>query len=86
MHGDADLLVPLQQSELLTAKLEKAGVESRLIVKKGAGHGWPGIDKDISQFADWFDRHLRKTDKPAASTSAPGGDPTGQATHYRSKR
>jgi len=62
IHGDADQLVPLQQSELFTAKLEKAGVETKLVVKKGAGHSWPGLDKDIPQFADWFEKYLKKTD------------------------
>ncbi|MGA9923589.1 MAG: alpha/beta hydrolase, partial [Isosphaeraceae bacterium] len=35
MHGDADTLVPLQQSELLAEKLKKAGVETTLVIKKG---------------------------------------------------
>jgi acetyl esterase/lipase len=63
IHGDADNLVPLQQSELIKEKLEKAGVEIKLVVKKGAGHGWPGLEKDLSQFADWFDGHLQKNTK-----------------------
>ena len=46
IHGDQDRLVPLQQSELIVEKLKKAGVETNLVVKKGAGHGWLGLDKD----------------------------------------
>jgi acetyl esterase/lipase len=38
-HGDADLLVPHHQSELLEAALEKAGVPVTLYTVKGAGHG-----------------------------------------------
>jgi len=38
----------------------RAGVETTLAVKKGAGHGWPGLDKDLIRFADWFDKHLKK--------------------------
>ncbi len=76
IHGNADLLVPLQQSELLSAKLAKSGVECRLVVKKGAGHGWTGIDIDISQFADWFAGHLVKSDKPAAPVDSSAGVPT----------
>ena len=60
IHGDADKLVPIQQSELMVEKLKKAGVEAKLVVKKGAGHGWAGMDKDMAQFADWFDAHLGK--------------------------
>ena len=60
IHGDGDTLVPLQQSELIVDKLKKTGVEAKLVVKKGAGHGWAGLDKDLSQFAEWFDQHLKK--------------------------
>ncbi len=60
VHGDADVLVPLQQAEAFVARLEEAGVAAKLVVKKGAGHGWAGLDKDVALFADWFDKHLRK--------------------------
>jgi acetyl esterase/lipase len=60
IHGDQDQLVPLQQSESFVAKLKEAGVEAKLVVKKGAGHGWPDIAKDAEQLADWFDQHLGK--------------------------
>jgi acetyl esterase/lipase len=39
MHGDRDALVPLEQSRRLTAALEKAGVDVKLHVLEGAGHG-----------------------------------------------
>jgi acetyl esterase/lipase len=58
IHGDADRLVPLQQSQLIVEKLKGAGVDTKLVVKKGAGHGWLGLDKDILEFVDWFDQHL----------------------------
>jgi acetyl esterase/lipase len=60
VHGDGDTLVPLQQSEVIVDKLKKTGVDVKLVVKKGAGHGWAGLDKDLIQFADWFDQHLKK--------------------------
>jgi acetyl esterase/lipase len=60
VHGDADKLVPIQQAELIIAKLKDAGVTAELIVKKGAVHGWQGMEKDAATFADWFDRHLKK--------------------------
>ena len=59
IHGDADKLVPIQQAELILAKLKGAGVDSRLVVKPGAAHGWADIGKDLSRFADWFDDHLK---------------------------
>jgi len=58
IHGDADFLVPIQQSETFLARLKQAGVETRLVVKKGAGHGWPKLVDDMSIIADWFDAHL----------------------------
>ena len=42
MHGDADRSVPFNQSELLHAALQKAGVDSTLIPEKGIGHGFSG--------------------------------------------
>ncbi len=59
VHGDADQLVPIQQGELMFKALKAAGVEAELVVKPGAVHGWPGMDKDLERFADWFDRHLK---------------------------
>jgi acetyl esterase/lipase len=60
IHGNKDNLVPIQQSELLMAKLKEAGVQAKLIVKEGAGHGWLDIAKDFVVFADWFDKYLAK--------------------------
>jgi dipeptidyl aminopeptidase/acylaminoacyl peptidase len=59
MHGDADELVPIQQAELIIDKLKAAGVEAKLVVKKGERHGWSDLLKDISVMADWFDAHLK---------------------------
>jgi hypothetical protein len=43
-----------------------------LVVKKGAGHGWPYLEKDVATLADEFDRHLLH--KPTASAApAPAG-------------
>jgi acetyl esterase/lipase len=60
IHGDADLLVPIQQAQLFLDKLTQAGVENKLVVKKGASHGWPDLFKDMTVIADWFDQHLGK--------------------------
>lgn len=59
IHGDADKLVPIQQAEIIIEKFKQAGVKSKLIVRKGAGHGWAGLGKDLSLLADWFDEHLK---------------------------
>lgn len=58
IHGEADTLVPIQQSERYIAKLKEAGVECRLERRPGKGHGWPGLEKDLPLLADWFDSHL----------------------------
>jgi len=63
IHGDADTLVPIQQAELVLDKLKAAGVETKLVVKKGAAHGWPDLLKDMSIVADWFDAHLKAPKK-----------------------
>ena len=57
-HGDADTLVPLQQSETIVEKLKAAGIDAKLVVKPGAGHGWLSMVRDMEAFADWFDLHL----------------------------
>lgn len=79
VHGDKDRLVPLQQAEVMVAKLKAAGVPAELAVKPGADHGWPTMAKDVERFADWFDAHLKgtkltpsghTTDTPAAVRQA----------------
>jgi acetyl esterase/lipase len=59
VHGDADKLVPIQQGEIMIARLKEAGVPAKLVVKKGAGHGWH-LEDDIPTLADWFDKYLAK--------------------------
>lgn len=59
MHGDKDDLVPLGQSELLHAALQKAGVDSKLHVVRGAGHGFGGRELD-AMIDDFFDRNLKR--------------------------
>ena len=60
LHGDADELVPLQQSEVIVAKMKEAGVPVELIVKKGAAHGiWPTMFQDFQKIGEWFDKYLQ---------------------------
>jgi len=65
IHGDADPLVPLQQSKKMVAALQDAGVSAELIVKKGGMHPWPTIHEEVRLLVDWFDKQLRG--KPARS-------------------
>jgi acetyl esterase/lipase len=68
IHGDADLLVPIQQAEIFLDKLKAAGVETKLVVKKGASHGWGDLlQTDVPIIADWFDAHLKTKKKEAAN-------------------
>jgi acetyl esterase/lipase len=60
VHGDKDLLVPLQQGELMVEKLKAAGVDAELVVEPGAAHGWPNMEKHGPQFVAWFDKHLKR--------------------------
>jgi acetyl esterase/lipase len=67
VHGDKDPYVLLHQSERFVAAAQRAGAEARLVVKRGASHGWPGIGDDVEACIDWFDRHLAL----AVATAAP---------------
>ena len=59
IHGDADTLVPLQQSRRIVEKFNEAGVTNKLVVKPGAGHGWLTMLADMQTMADWFDTYLK---------------------------
>ncbi|MDE0839378.1 MAG: alpha/beta hydrolase [Kiritimatiellae bacterium] len=62
-HGDKDFCVPLNQSELLHAALQKAGIPSTLYVAKGAGHGLDdgeaSKDEIIEKVMDFFDSQFK---------------------------
>jgi len=64
VHGDADLLVPHEQSERFDAKLAENGVPHQLVTRKGAGHAWLSIGKDFTLMADWFDKYLAHPPRP----------------------
>lgn len=59
VHGDADTLTPLEQSEWFQAKALEAGRPIELVVHRGGRHGWLTMVFDVRRFADWFDRHLQ---------------------------
>jgi len=58
VQGTSDLLVPQSQAETFMGALKEKGIAGELVIKRGAGHGWAGMDKDLEQFANWFDKHL----------------------------
>lgn len=60
VHGDADRLVPIFQAQQFAAKATEKGATVKLVVREGKDHGWPGIEKDLELFGDWFDTHLKK--------------------------
>ncbi len=66
MHGEVDQSVPYNQSELLYAALEKAGVEATLYKVVNGDHGFRNAvdsqEKLIEMTADFFDR-LFKPDR-----------------------
>jgi acetyl esterase/lipase len=63
IHGDADRVVPFEQSKRLVEKLEQAKVPVKLEVRKGRDHGWPDTGPDLALMRDWFDQHLAATRK-----------------------
>lgn len=60
-HGDADPLVPMEQSELLRDALKKAGVAVELTIFHGAGHGGPAFQSaaNLEKVKSFFAEHLR---------------------------
>ncbi|MCA9036195.1 MAG: alpha/beta hydrolase [Planctomycetaceae bacterium] len=58
VHGDADTLVPIDQSERFVKEAGQHNCNVRFEIRPGKGHGWPTMVLDIIAFADWFDAHL----------------------------
>ena len=61
IHGDADDLVPISQSEDIYAVLSEQGVESDFITIPGGQHGFRGENavKADRLRLEWFQRHLK---------------------------
>ena len=57
-HGDADPMVPLQQSEVFVEAVKAAGGSAELFVKPGGGHPWLTLPDEVGKMADWFDKQL----------------------------
>ena len=60
IHGDKDPVVPLEHSEKMYAELQKHRVPGQLMVIKGGGHGFGGMDHWDAVFARdaWFEKYL----------------------------
>jgi len=59
VHGDADMTVPVQQSQTFIAKLKEAGVTNNFVIKKGGRHNPDDMQPELNQFVDWFDKYLK---------------------------
>jgi acetyl esterase/lipase len=58
VHGDADTLVPLDQSERFLAQAQKFACTMGFVVHHGGKHGWWNMIWDLRRFAGWFDQYL----------------------------
>ena len=59
VHGDADMTVPVQQSQTFIAKLKEAGVTNNFAIKKGGRHNPDDMKPELDHFVDWFDKYLK---------------------------
>ena len=60
IHGDKDQTVPVQQSHIMLAAYEAAGLTAELIIQPGGPHTyWPGIEKHYADVNEWFEGHLK---------------------------
>jgi acetyl esterase/lipase len=70
LHGDRDKSVPLAQSEILHAALQKAGVEVKFEIIHGAGHGLE-TPENLKAVEDFFDSRLKR--RSATNSAAAAG-------------
>lgn len=72
LHGSADTLTPLEQSQWFIEASEKAGAPPvELVVREGKKHGWITIVFDLRLLADFFDQHLQgSTASPSTGITA----------------
>ncbi len=60
--GDKDTLVPMKHSKNILTAFQKVNVSSKLIVLKGAGHGFRGENRKqaVKELVAWFEKYLAK--------------------------
>jgi acetyl esterase/lipase len=75
LHGDQDPQMPINQSHELEGAYERAGLDAKLIVVHGAGHGGAAFfdAEHTSLVAAFLDEHLRRN--LASDASAAGARP-----------
>jgi acetyl esterase/lipase len=75
LHGDQDPQMPINQSHELEGAYEKAGLDAKLIVVHGAGHGGAAFyDRERTDLvAAFLDEHLRQdlAVEPSAAVARP---------------
>jgi acetyl esterase/lipase len=73
IHGENDPLVPVHQAQLLYDALKHQGVEVKLYVVQGAGHGigGPEVNEQMDLF---FDKHLRGKDVSVSAEAIHGAE------------
>jgi acetyl esterase/lipase len=59
IHGDADLVVPLYQSQAIMERFKEMGVTNQFVIKKGGTHRGDNMNPEWQQFADWFEKYLK---------------------------
>jgi acetyl esterase/lipase len=61
IHGTADKVMPLEQSERYEARLKQANVETRLVTLAGAPHNFEVFhtDRALQELVRFLDRHLK---------------------------
>jgi len=66
VHGEADSVVPINQSELLASALKAAGVEVDFIRLPGAGHGGGAFQSEETRqrIESFFEKHLKSAPEP----------------------
>jgi len=75
LHGDQDPQMPINQSHELEGAYEKVGLDAKLIVVHGAGHGGAAFyDRERTALvAAFLDQHLRRglATEPSAAVARP---------------
>ena len=54
IHGDADEVVPVQQSQAFKERAQQVGASVELGVVPAVGHGWEDMAEEMSQVIEWF--------------------------------
>lgn len=63
IHGDKDVLVPIDHSKKMLAALEKVKATGKLVTVEGAGHAFTAKENKeivLPAMLDWFEKHLTK--------------------------